>query len=103
MEFIKKILSTIYSSENGMLYFYIITSILALFLIVLIIIAIKKDKSNLKIKVEDNSNKIDPNALNNDDKDKEEEIPKIKEDKTAISNDEFIKRLNTLKNKWNTR
>lgn len=101
MEFIKKILSTIYGSENGMLYFYIITSILALFLIVLIIIAIKKDKSNLKIKVEDNSKKIDPNALNNDDKDKEEEleIPKIKEDKTAISNDEFIKRLNTLKNK----
>lgn len=101
MEFIKKILSTIYGSENGMLYFYIITSILALFLIVLIIIAIKKDKSNLKIKVEDNSNKIDPNALNNDDKDKEEEleIPKIKEDKTAISNDEFIKRLNTLKNR----
>ena len=54
MEFIKKILSTIYSSENGMLYFYIITSILALFLIVLIIIAIKKDKSNLKIKVNPN-------------------------------------------------
>lgn len=101
MEFIKKILSTIYSSENGMLYFYIITSILALFLIILIIINIKKDKNNLKVTVKDNSNKNDANILNNDNNIKEEEIeiPKIKEDKGVVSNEEFIERLNALKNK----
>ena len=40
MENIKKFLELIYNSDNGMLYFYVITGSIALILIVLIIINI---------------------------------------------------------------
>ena len=42
MENIKKFLELIYNSDNGMLYFYVITGSIALILILLIIINIKK-------------------------------------------------------------
>lgn len=48
MENIKKILELIYNSDNGMLYFYVITGSIALILIVLIIINIKKGKKQAK-------------------------------------------------------
>lgn len=54
MENIKKFLELIYNSDNGMLYFYVITGSIALILIVLIIINVKKGKKQAKedIKVE---------------------------------------------------
>ena len=48
MENIKKFLELIYKSDNGMLYFYVITGFIALILIVLIIINIKKGKKQVK-------------------------------------------------------
>ena len=48
MENIKKFLELIYKSDNGMLYFYVITGSIALILIVLIIINIKKGKKQAK-------------------------------------------------------
>ena len=48
MENIKKFLELIYNSDNGMLYFYVITGSIALILIVLIIINIKKGKKQAK-------------------------------------------------------
>ena len=48
MENIKKFLELIYNSDNGMLYFYVITGSIALILIVLIIINIKKGKKQVQ-------------------------------------------------------
>ena len=48
MENIKKFLELIYKSDNGMLYFYVITGSIALILIVLIIINIKQGKKQSK-------------------------------------------------------
>lgn len=48
MENIKKFLELIYNSDNGMLYFYVITGSIALILIVLIIVNIKKGKKQVK-------------------------------------------------------
>ena len=48
MENIKKFLELIYNSDNGMLYFYVITGSIALILIVLIIINIKQGKKQAK-------------------------------------------------------
>ena len=48
MENIKKFLELIYNSDNGMLYFYVVTGSIALILIVLIIINIKKGKKQAK-------------------------------------------------------
>lgn len=48
MENIKKFLELIYNSDNGMLYFYVITGSIALILIVLIIINIKQGKKQSK-------------------------------------------------------
>lgn len=146
MEIIKKILDTIYSSKNGMLYFYVITSVIALCFIILIIITIKKGKNSSEIidnneknitekenntltdvsnnnttelnednrqnnEIQEDATEIfDTNSIddavvsndvleNNEDKIEEEiEIPKIKENKN-ISNDDFLERLNALKNK----
>ena len=49
MENIKKILDIIYSSKNGMMYFYSITSLVALIFIILIIVTIKKEKNKKEI------------------------------------------------------
>lgn len=178
MENLTKMLEKLYSSQNGMLYFYIVTGSIALLLIILIIVSLAKGKkkevnvdSTDKIEekqfdedkkvqevIEDNlvsenidikSNELDNSdvilsssddvSLDNkviedvpldEDKDldlslneevKEDsldmlfdkldkhndldsnseddiELPKIKED-TLISNDDFIERLNALKNK----
>ena len=49
MENIKKLLDIIYSSKNGMIYFYTITSLVALIFIILIILTIKKEKKKPKV------------------------------------------------------
>lgn len=167
MENLTKMLEKLYSSQNGMLYFYIVTGTIALLLIILIIVSIskgkKKDDKAKEVKevqeVKDNnlvsenidikSNKLDNSdvilsstddaildnkviedapldenkdldlSLNEEvkedsldmlfdkldkhndlDSNSEDdiELPKIKED-TLISNDDFIERLNALKNK----
>lgn len=100
MENIKKILELIYNSDNGMLYFYVITGSIALILIVLIIINIKKGKKQAKeeMQVESKSDS-EPKAQENiDDKkveiqsvvdEKPKEEQKVEEviEKTNISND----------------
>lgn len=170
MESLTKMLEKLYSSDNGMLYFYIVTGTIALLLIILIIISINKGKkkdtksdkevidanvednkdnvikeesSNLDIKdIKLNNSELDLNSLDKvelEDDSKEEivhdednnldvnnqyiedsidmlyakldkisevvdigdddiEMPKTKES-TMISNDDFIERLNALKNK----
>lgn len=100
MENIKKFLELIYNSDNGMLYFYVITGSIALILIVLIIINIKKGKKQAKeeMQVESKSDS-EPKAQENiDDKkveiqsvvdEKPKEEQKVEEviEKTNISND----------------
>lgn len=162
MENLTKMLEKLYSSQNGMLYFYVVTGTIALLLIILIIVSISKGKKkevkevqevkvdnlvseNIDIKSNelDNSdvilsstdnvsldNKVIEDVPLDEDKDldlslneevKEDsldmlfdkldkhidldsnseddiELPKAKED-TLISNDDFIERLNALKNK----
>ena len=116
MENIKKILDIIYSSKNGMMYFYSITSLVALIFIILIIVTIKKEKNKKEISTRevDKQKNIDvlpnknlaeiDNIENSQEKNISEEIielPKIKQEQSYqnISNEEFVKRLNELKNK----
>ena len=111
MENIKKILDIIYSSKNGMMYFYSITSLVALIFIILIIVTIKKEIStreddkqkNIDVLPNKNLAEID-NIENRQEKyisDENIELPKIKQEQSYqnISNEEFVKRLNKLKNK----
>lgn len=121
MENIKKILDIIYSSKNGMMYFYSITSLVALIFIILIIVTIKKEKNkkeknkkeistrevdkqkNIDVLPNKNLAEID-NIENSQEKNISEEnieLPKIKQEQSYqnISNEEFVKRLNELKNK----
>ena len=111
MENIKKILDIIYSSKNGMMYFYSITSLVALIFIILIIVTIKKEIStreddkqkNIDLLPNKNLAEID-NIENRQEKyisDENIELPKIKQEQSYqnISNEEFVKRLNKLKNK----
>ena len=100
MENIKKFLELIYNSDNGMLYFYVVTGSIALILIVLIIINIKKGKKQAKeeMQVESKSD-LEPKAqVNIDDKkvevqsvvdEKPKEEQKVEEviEETNISND----------------
>ena len=116
MENIKKILDIIYSSKNGMMYFYSITSLVALIFIILIIVTIKKEKNKKEISTRevDKQKNIDvlpnknlaeiDNIENSQEKNISEEdieLPKIKQEQSYqnISNEEFVKRLNELKNK----
>ena len=116
MENIKKILDIIYSSKNGMMYFYSITSLVALIFIILIIIKIKKENNKKEISTRevDKQKNIDvlpnknlaetDNIENSQEKNISEEnieLPKIKQEQSYqnISNEEFVKRLNKLKNK----
>lgn len=167
MENLTKMLEKLYSSQNGMLYFYVVTGTIALLLIILIIVSIskgkKKDDKAKEVKevqefkennpvsenIDIKSNELDSNdvilsstddvnldnkviedtplAVDKDldlslnevvkedsldmlfdkldkhidlDSNSEDdiELPKTKED-TLISNDDFIERLNALKNK----
>lgn len=100
MENIKKFLELIYNSDNGMLYFYVITGSIALILIVLIIINIKKGKkqakediqvesepaSGLKIQENIDEEKIEVQSVI-DEKTKEEQKVEEVIEKTNISND----------------
>lgn len=100
MENIKKFLELIYNSDNGMLYFYVITGSIALILIVLIIINIKKGKKQAKEDIQVESEPAsEPKAQENIDEEKVEvqsvvdektkEEQKVEEviEKTNISND----------------
>ena len=99
MENIKKFLELIYNSDNGMLYFYVITGSIALILIVLIIINIKKGKKQAKEDIQVESEPAsEPKAQENIDEEKIEvqsvidektkEEQKVEEviEKTNISN-----------------
>ena len=100
MENIKKFLELIYKSDNGMLYFYVITGSIALILIVLIIINIKQGKkqakediqvesepaSGLKIQENIDEEKIEVQSVI-DEKTKEEQKVEEVIEKTNISND----------------
>lgn len=100
MENIKKFLELIYNSDNGMLYFYVITGSIALILIVLIIINIKQGKKQAKEDIQVESEPAsEPKAQENIDEEKVEvqsvvdektkEEQKVEEviEKTNISND----------------
>lgn len=100
MENIKKFLELIYNSDNGMLYFYVITGSIALILIVLIIINIKQGKKQAKEDIQVESEPAsEPKAQENIDEEKIEvqsvvdektkEEQKVEEviEKTNISND----------------
>ena len=100
MENIKKFLELIYNSDNGMLYFYVITGSIALILIVLIIINIKQGKKQAKEDIQVESKPAsEPKAQENIDEEKIEvqsvidektkEEQKVEEviEKTNISND----------------
>ena len=100
MENIKKFLELIYNSDNGMLYFYVITGSIALILIVLIIINIKKGKKQAKediqveskpaseLKAQENidEEKIEVQSVI-DEKTKEEQKVEEVIEETNISND----------------
>lgn len=100
MENIKKFLELIYNSDNGMLYFYVITGSIALILIVLIIINIKKGKKQAKediqvesepaseLKAQENidEKKVEVQSVV-DEKTKEEQKVEEVIEKTNISND----------------
>ena len=100
MENIKKFLELIYNSDNGMLYFYVITGSIALILIVLIIINIKQGKkqakediqvesepaSGLKIQENIDEEKIEVQSVI-DEKTKEEQKVEEVIEETNISND----------------
>lgn len=100
MENIKKFLELIYNSDNGMLYFYVVTGSIALILIVLIIINIKKGKKQAKEDIQVESKPASETVVqeNIDDKkvevqsvvdEKPKEEQKVEEviEKTNISND----------------
>lgn len=100
MENIKKFLELIYNSDNGMLYFYVITGSIALILIVLIIINIKQGKklakediqvesepaSELKAQENIDEEKAEVQSVV-DEKTKEEQKVEEVIEKTNISND----------------
>ena len=100
MENIKKFLELIYNSDNGMLYFYVITGSIALILIVLIIINIKQGKKQAKEDIQVESKPAsEPKVQENIDEEKIEvqsvidektkEEQKVEEviEETNISND----------------
>lgn len=122
METIKSLLNALYSSDNGMLYFYIISAMLALFFIVLIIITIKKSNNknmvvseikqeenkfvekseNIEIIPEDNTEVLDVVDYQElkEKQDEDIELPKLNSGNNDIlSNELLVERLNALKNK----
>ena len=82
MENIKKFLELIYNSDNGMLYFYVITGSIALILIVLIIINIKQGKKQAKEDIQVESKPAsEPKAQENIDEEKIE-VQSVIDEKT---------------------
>ena len=80
---LKSMLDKLYSSQNGMMYFYIISASIAFILIILIIVTIAKGNKNEEIKEEvkeenkENNQKID--------EPKSEELPKEEVSSAPIS------------------
>ena len=80
---LKSMLDKLYSSQNGMMYFYIISASIAFILIILIIVTIAKGNKNEEIKEEvkeenkENTQKID--------EPKSEELPKEEVSSAPIS------------------
>ena len=96
MENIKKFLELIYDSDNGMLYFYVITGSIALILIVLIIINIKKGKKQTKEDIHVESKPAsEPKAQENIDEEKIE-VQSVIDEKTKEEQkvEEFIEETN---------
>ena len=100
MENIKKFLELIYNSDNGMLYFYVITGSIALILIVLIIINIKKGKKQVQEDIQVETKPATESKVQENIDDKKVEVqnvvdekiieePKVEEviEETNISND----------------
>ena len=82
MENLTKMLEKLYSSQNGMLYFYIVTGSIALLLIILIIVSISKGKKK-EVNV-DSTHKIEEKQF---DKAKEvKEVQEVKEDNLVSEN-----------------
>ena len=83
MDMLKSMLDKLYSSQNGMMYFYIISASIAFILIILIIVTIAKGNKNEEIKEEvkeenkENTQKID--------EPKSEELPKEEVSSAPIS------------------
>ena len=124
---LKNMLDKLYSSQNGMMYFYIISALIAFILIILIIITISKSNKNEEIKkdevITDSISDDEVNESNKEtdvesvidnvdhgysieDSDDDLDLPKIKEDIEIkkedipkLTNDVLAERLNALKNK----
>ena len=83
MDMLKNMLDKLYSSQNGMMYFYIISASIAFILIILIIVTIAKGNKSEEIKEEvkeenkENTQKID--------EPKSEELPKEEMSSAPIS------------------
>ena len=83
MDMLKSMLDKLYSSQNGMMYFYIISASIAFILIILIIVTIAKGNKSEEIKEEvkegnkENTQKIDEL--------KSEELPKEEVSSAPIS------------------
>lgn len=82
MENIKKFLELIYNSDNGMLYFYVITGTIALILIVLIIINIKRGKKQVKADVQSETKPVEEIVVKENNDDKKLEVQSVADEKT---------------------
>lgn len=82
MENIKKFLELIYNSDNGMLYFYVITGSIALILIVLIIINIKKGKKQAKEDIQVESKPASETVVQENIDDIKVEVQSVVDEKT---------------------
>lgn len=81
MENIKKFLELIYNSDNGMLYFYVITGSIALILIVLIIINIKKGKKQVKEDIQVETQPVEEPKVQENIDDKKVEVQNMVDEK----------------------
>lgn len=81
MENIKKFLELIYNSDNGMLYFYVITGSIALILIVLIIINIKKGKKQVQEDIQVESKPVEKPKIQENIDDKKVEVQSVVDEK----------------------
>lgn len=81
MENIKKFLELIYNSDNGMLYFYVITGSIALILIVLIIINIKKGKKQVQEDIQVETKPASESKVQENIDDKKVEVQSVVDEK----------------------
>ena len=79
---IKKFLELIYNSDNGMLYFYVVTGSIALILIVLIIINIKKGKKQAKEDIKVETKPVSETVVQENIYDKKVEVQSVVDEKT---------------------